>query len=196
MKSNNTQKMVTTAIVIALTIVFQLLRPFLGGSNIISTYIIGSLINLSLIIASCAVGLASGVAVAVIAPLIALWQGHATLPMLPWVVAGNLVLVVIYALCALKNRNSLQVEWVRFSIVGVIAALVKFSVMALGQALVLTSAKGLVFGVALSTAAVAQIVQIITALIGMVLAGLILPVLPASAVGKKAAKTVGVKNED
>lgn len=185
MSSQNIRKMVTTAILIALTVIFQLLRPVLGGSNIVSTYIIGSLINLSLIVAACVVGLWSGVSVAVIAPLIALWQGHATLPLLPWIIAGNLVLVVIYALFAQKDKSALKVEWVRFSIVGVIAALVKYAVMACGQALVLTSAKGLAFDVALGTASVAQIVQIVTAIVGMVLAGLILPALPASVVGKK-----------
>ena len=91
MSSQNIRKMVTTAILIALTIVFQLLRPFLGGSNIISTYIIGSLVNLALIVAACAVGLWSGIAVALITPIIALLQGHATLPLVPVIMAGNAV---------------------------------------------------------------------------------------------------------
>ena len=90
MRSNSIRNMVTTAILIALTIVFQLLRPVLGGSNPVSTYIIGSLVNLALIVAACAVGLVSGVSVAVAAPLIALWQGHATLPMLPRVAASTI----------------------------------------------------------------------------------------------------------
>ncbi|MDD3213712.1 MAG: ECF transporter S component [Eubacteriales bacterium] len=186
MSSQNIRKMVTTAILIALTIVFQLMRPILGGSNIISTYIIGSLVNLALIVAACAVGLWSGVAVSVITPIIALMQGHATLPMVPWVMGGNLVLVIIFALFAQKDKASLQIEWVRFVIVGVFATMVKYIVISIGQALVLTSAKGLAFGVASGTAFAAQIVQIVTALIGTVLAGIILPMLPASVVGKKA----------
>jgi len=188
MSSQNIRKMVTTAILIALSIVFQLLRPVLGGSNIISTYIIGSLVNLVLIVSACAVGLWSGVSVAVITPIIALWQGHAQLPMLPWIIAGNLVLVVIFALFAQKDKNSLKVEWVRWVIVGVIAALIKFLVMAVGQALVLTSAKGLAFSAAFAAGTAAQFVQIITALVATVLGGLILPMLPATVVGKKSAK--------
>jgi len=180
--------MVTTAILIALTIVFQLLRPVLGGSNIISTYIIGSLVNLVLIVAACAVGLISGVSVAIIAPLIALMQGHATLPMLPWIMGGNLVLVILFALLAQKDRASLKVEWVRWVITGVIATLVKYAVIALGQSLVLTSVKGLAFGAAAGTAFAAQVVQIVTALIGTVLGGIILPMLPAGVVGKSAGK--------
>lgn len=187
MSSQSIRKMVTTAILIALTVVFQFMRPMLGGTNIISTYIIGSLINLSLIIAACAVGFWSGISVAVIAPIIALWQGHAQLPMMPWIIAGNAVLVAIYALWAQKDHGSLHVEWVRWSVVGVIAALVKFAVMALGQALVLTSAKGLAFSAAVAAGATAQIVQIITAVIALVLAGVIMPLLPSSSVGKKAA---------
>ncbi len=186
MSSQNIRKMVTTAILIALTLVFQLMRPILGGSNIISTYIIGSLVNLTLIVATCAVGLWSGVAVAVVAPLIALMQGHATLPMLPWIIAGNLVLVILFALLAQKDKASLSVEWVRWMAAAVLAALVKYAVIALGQALVLTSAKGLAFGVAAGTAAGAQVVQIVTALIGAVLGGIILPMLPGNVTGKKA----------
>jgi hypothetical protein len=188
MRTNDIRKLVTTAILIALTVVFQLLRPVLGGSNIISTYIIGSLINLTLIIAAVAVGLWSGMAVAVVAPLFALLQSHATLPMMPWIIAGNAVLVLLYALFARKDQASLKVTWVRWSVVGVIAALVKFCVITLGQALVLTSAKGLAFGAALAVAAPAQFVQIVTALVAMVLAGLIIPALPAEALGLKAAK--------
>jgi hypothetical protein len=186
MSSQNIRKMVTTAILVALTIVFQLMRPILGGSNIVSTYIIGSLINLALIISACAVGLFSGIAVAVIAPLIALMQGHATLPMVPWIIAGNAVLALVYALVGQKDKHSLRIEWARWSVVSVFAAIVKFAVIALGQALVLTSAKGLAFGAATSTATAAQMVQIITALLGAVLAGIILPMLPAAIVGKKA----------
>ena len=187
MTSQNIRKMVTTAILIALTIVFQLLRPVLGGSNIISTYIIGSLVNVALIVAACAVGLWSGVAVGVITPLIALWQQHATLPLLPWIIAGNLVLVVIFALWGQKDKSSLKVEWVRWIIVGIIATLVKYAVMAYGQATVIgggfTPASA-----ALLTAAGKQFVQVITALIGTVLAGIILPALPASTVGKKSGR--------
>jgi hypothetical protein len=192
MSSQNIRKMVATAILIALTIVFQLLRPVLGGSNIVSTYVIGSLVNLTLIVAACAVGLAGGISVAVIAPLFALLQGHATLPMLPWIIGGNLVLTILFTLLAQKNRRSLNVEWVRWSVVSVVAALLKFGVIALGQALVLTSAKGLAFGAAAGTAVAAQTVQIVTALLGAALGGVILPMLPASVVGKHPSKGTAV----
>lgn len=187
MRSQDTRKLVTSAILIALTIVFQLLRPVLGGSNIISTYIIGSLVNLTLIIGAVAVGLWSGMAVAVVTPLFALLQSHSTLPMVPWIIAGNAVLVLLYAMFARGDRNSLKVEWARWSIVGVVSALVKFAVIAFGQAQVLTSAKGMAFGAAATVAAGQQFVQIITAVVAMILAGIIIPALPADAPGLKTA---------
>lgn len=188
MSSQNIRKMVTTAILIALTVVFQLLRPVLGGSNIISTYIIGSLINLSLIVAACVVGLWSGVSVAVITPIIALLQNHKQLPMIPWIIVGNLVLVVLFALWAKKDQKTLKIEWVRWMIVGVVAAVLKYAVITLGQTLVQTSATGNAFGVVLSASLVSQFVQVITALVGTVLGGLVIPALPANAVGLNAGK--------
>ncbi len=95
--------------------------------------------------------------------------------MLPWIIAGNLVLVVVYALMAKGECG-----WVRWCVAGVIATAAKYIVMALGQTLVLTSAKGLAFGVALGTAAAAQVVQIITARIALILAKLLITALPKS----------------
>jgi len=185
MSSQNIRKMVTTALIIALTIVFQLLRPVLGGSNIISTYIIGSLVNLCLIVGTVAVGLWSGIAVAIITPLIALMQGHVALvQMIPWIIAGNAVLVLCYAFFAMKDKASLSISWPHWAITGVIAALVKFAVMAFGQSTVITSVKGLAFGMAFPTSVSAQVVQIITAVIAMIIGGIILPMLPEKVVGK------------
>ena len=187
MSSQNIRKMVTTALIIALTIVFQMLRPVLGGNNIISTYIIGSLVNLCLIVAAVAVGLWSGIAVAVITPLIALMQGHvALIQLVPWIIAGNAVLVLCYAFFAMKDKRSLTVQWPRWATTGVIAAVVKFAVMAFGQSTVLTSVKGLAFGTAFPTSVTAQFVQIVTAVIAMIIAGIILPMLPARIVRKNA----------
>ena len=145
MSSQNIRKMVITALLVALTIVFQQLR-FVLGDSIVTTYIIGSLVNLCLIVAAVAVGLWSGIAVAVVSPLIAFAQGHLPLlQMLPWVMAGNAVLVVFYALFAVKDKASLTVFWPRWIAAGVVAGVVKFAVIALGQTTVLTSMKGLAF---------------------------------------------------
>jgi hypothetical protein len=188
MSSQNIRRMVTTAILVALTIVFQLMRPVLGGNNIISTYIIGSLVNLALIVAACAVGLWSGVVVAVITPIIALMQGHATLVTMPGIILGNIVLVVIYALWAQKDKTSLKVSWVRWTIVGVIAALVKYAAILLGIAAVMAPVNHKAFFAVVSTLSVPQHVQIVTAIVALVLGGIIVPMLPAPVVGKTAVK--------
>ena len=186
MSSQNIRKMVTTALIIALAIVFQQLRYVLGGSNIVSTYVISSLVNLCLIVAATMLGLWSGAAVAVVTPLIALMQGHAQAPMVPWIIAGNAVLVVCYALFAIKDKQARNLNWPRFAVTGTVAAALKYAVIAFGQTMVLTSSKGLAFGAALSTAGAAQVVQIVTAVIAMILAGIILPMLPETIARKRA----------
>ncbi len=186
MSSQNIRKMVATALLVALTVVFQQLR-FVLGDSIVTTYIIGSLVNLCLIVAATAIGLWGGVAVAVISPVIAFAQGHLPLlQMMPWVMAGNAVLVVFYAVFAIQDKATLTVFWPRWIVTGVFAAAVKFAVIALGQSTVLTSMKGLAFSAALSAAASAQSVQLITAGIAMVLSAIILPMLPKTVVGKSA----------
>lgn len=178
MNSRTIRKMVITAILIALAIAFQNLRLVLGGTNTVSTYIISSLVNLCLIVASCTVGLWSGLSIALITPLIALMQGHALLPMVPWIIGGNAVLVLCYSL--LIRRGDLKVQWLRWIIVGVTAAALKFAVICLGQTLMLSSTKGLVFQVALGTAAAAQVQQLITAAIAMLIARMVIIALPSN----------------
>lgn len=180
MDSKQIRRMVTTAIIIALTVVFQYLRPLLGGSNPISTYIIGSLVNLCIIVAACVVGLWSGVAVSVAAPLIALAQGHAVIFMVPWIIVGNASLAIAYALFAKKSLGKSGGDWARYCVVGVIATIVKYVIITLGQTVMMTSQKGAPFAAAVSAASVAQLQQIFTALIAMVLSKLLIIALPAS----------------
>ena len=181
MDSKSIYKMVTTAILIALTVVFQLMRPLFGGSNPVSTYIVGSLVNLTLIVASCVVGLYGGAAVGIVAPLIAFWQGHAVFPMVWCIMGGNVVLAVVYALLARGALGNAKADWVRFCAVGVVAAVVKYAVILLGQAVTLTTVKGQAFGAALGAAAVAQIQQVVTAVVGMIVARLLIIALPRQA---------------
>jgi hypothetical protein len=184
MSSQNIRRMVITALLIALAVVFQQLR-FVLGDTIVTTHIISSLVNLCLIIAATAVGLWGGVSVAVATPLVALLQGHIKLvQMLPWILAGNLVLVALYALFALKDKTSLAIVWPRWILTGAVAAAVKYAVIAFGQSTVLTSLNGVAFSAAITTAAGLQFVQLTTAGIAMALGGLILPMLPKKIIGK------------
>lgn len=181
MSSKNIRKMVTTAILIALTVVFQLMRPMLGGAgNPVSTYIIGSLVNLCLIIAACIIGLWSGLAVAIITPIIAMWQGQAVLIMVPWIMAGNAALVVCFALFGKHAEGKASNDWVRFMIVGVVAALIKYAIITLGTTFMMSSTQGKQFSVAIGLAASKQIQQVVTAIIGTFIAKLVILALPAN----------------
>jgi hypothetical protein len=105
---NQSVKFITrTAILLALTVLFQSLRvlmPFMPAN--ISQYVIGSLVNLCLIVAAVMVGIKGGLIIAIAAPIIAFLQGFTPSPVLIVPIAlGNVVLVaVVYFLYA---RNSI-----------------------------------------------------------------------------------------
>ncbi|MGI6003911.1 MAG: hypothetical protein ACOX88_00640 [Christensenellales bacterium] len=168
-KSKTLNWLTRTAVILALTLVFQLLR-FVIGSTPWTTYIIGSLVNLGLVAGVYAVDGWAGSVVALVAPIMALIQGHAPAPMVPVVMAGNLILVWTFAL--LKKKN-----WL---IPIVPAALLKYALMAFGMALLVI---GTVNSATLATAFTQQLVQLPTAVIGAVLAR---PVIAA----------LGKRNED
>ena len=160
-----------TAILLALTILFQSLRsimPFLPAN--VSQYIVGSLVNLCLIVAAATVGISGGAIIAIAAPIIAFLQGFTPSPFLVVPIAlGNLVLVVITAL--LYERS--------FVLAFITAALAKFITLYLGVVVIvlplfLSNLKPQVQA-ALSVSF--SWPQLITASIGSILAALILPVL-------------------
>lgn len=97
---NKTIQFITrTAILLALTVLFQSLRVIFPIPANISQFLIGSLVNLALIAAAVVVGLKGGLAIAVAAPVIAFIQGFTPFPVLvPFIAAGNLVLVAAVAL--------------------------------------------------------------------------------------------------
>lgn len=165
---NNTKLLVTTAVLVALTLVFQNLRLLIGTSPV-STYIIGTLVNLCLIIAAMHLGLIPGLFVAVITPLVALIQGYAAANMVPFILLGNVVLVLLFALFARKKENRIV-----YFLIGGIAAMLKFAVIALGMALMVTSLSAPSFMAGLAIAIQKQLQQLITAAIATVIA---LPVL-------------------
>ena len=94
-----------TAILLALTVVFQSLRLWIPAMPAnISQIVVGSLVNLCLIVAAVMTGISGGLIIAVVAPVIALIQGFTPVPVLVVPIAlGNLVLVVMASL--LYNRN-------------------------------------------------------------------------------------------
>lgn len=160
-----------TAILLALTVLFQSLRvlmPFMPAN--ISQYVIGSLVNLCLIVAAVVVGIRGGCVIAVVAPLIAFFQGFTPSPILVAPIAlGNLVLVVVVALLYDKNRLTALAA----------GAVLKFATLYLGVVRIVVPL--LLPDVNEKIKAVLSVQfswpQLITASIGGILAVIILPVL-------------------
>ena len=170
MKNNTVRFIARTAVLVAVALVFQSLRYlFPDPSGIAITYLIGTLVNLTLCVACGVSGIWSGLVVAVIAPIVAFAQGHAQVPMLPGIILGNSALVL---LCAplFHKKNALG-----FVSAGA-GVLAKYALIALNMTFMLMGLKGAGFVPAASTAFMQQIVQLITAAIGIAVA---LPVAQA-----------------
>lgn len=107
-----------TAILLALTIVFQMMGRFLGQYN---NFIVGPLVNAALVVSTATAGIWSGTAISVIAPFVSAFTNKSAMaPIIlsfsPFIAAGNFILVLMYYL--LKNKNK---------IIGIIAgAVLKF----------------------------------------------------------------------
>ena len=179
MSSEKIRKLVTTAIIVALAMVFQMLL-MIGLSW--KAYLVGSLVNLCIIVAATVVGTWSGVAVAILTPFIAMLYAHQPLPMIPFIIAGNVALSLAYSLFALKNPADVKIEWPRWAIVGVIAAIVKYVIIAGGNAIVTGAPKGIGFVLT------ATVVQPVTAIIAMVLGAIVITALPKQVKSMRAVK--------
>ncbi|MGI6128494.1 MAG: hypothetical protein ACOYEO_00190 [bacterium] len=95
-----------TALLLALTLVFQMLRQFIPMPKPVSVFVVGSLVNATLIVAAGTVGILGGVIISVVAPIVAFLQGHLApiLPLIPIVATGNAIIVIFYAL--IQKRGS------------------------------------------------------------------------------------------
>ena len=177
MSSKNVRDLVTAALLLALALVFQSGIRFLLGDHIVSTYLISTLVNLCLILAACLVNLWAGLLIAVAAPLMAFLQGHVKLPlMLPFLMVGNAMPVLLYGLFSGKTfRNTGRLNLISWSVTGAAAAILKFAVIVVGNALVLSTKQGTVLWVTLGAGAGLQIQQLITAILAMLICYAILP---------------------
>lgn len=99
----NTRMITRTAILLALTILFQTLGRFipLGQFN---QFIVGPLVNACLLIAAAYTGLAGGAVVSVLSPFGAILTGAAIpLPFAPFIALGNFILVLLFVLLKKKQ---------------------------------------------------------------------------------------------
>lgn len=98
-----TVKIITrTAILLALTILFQALGRFIPLGQL-SQFIVGPLVNACLLVAAAYTGLAGGAVIAVLSPFGAILTGAAIpLPFAPFIAAGNFILVLVFYLLKKK----------------------------------------------------------------------------------------------
>ncbi|SDE15663.1 ECF transporter S component [Sporomusa acidovorans] len=98
-----------TALLLALTLIFQSLRFFIPLPPFLSTFLIGSLVNASLLIATEKIGLWSALVIAVVTPVVAYFQQLLPLPVFIIPVAlGNTAYVCLF-LFAGRQRPALRV---------------------------------------------------------------------------------------
>ncbi len=175
---SRTRFITRTAVILALAIVFQNLRLVIGAWPQ-STLIIGSLVNLTLIVATGAVGLVAGLVISFVTPIVAFAQGH--LPhvwFMPVTMIGNAVLVLVYYLF----KNSRFAEPFNAFLGIIIGALVKWAAMYwLGVVVVLGMfVPDLPQKKAAAIAAAFNFPQLITATVGGVLGILVIKALKRS----------------
>lgn len=161
-----------TAVFVALLVGLQALTKPLGQ------YVTGSVVNLVLIMSVMLGGLWSGVTVAVLSPLFAflLGIGPAMFPLTPFIMLGNLALVLVWHFVAGNAPDDKLLSRGIVALVG--GAVVKFAVLYLGIVMVAVPfILKLPAPQAAAISAAFSFPQLITAGIGGAVALVILPVL-------------------
>lgn len=124
-KHENVRLITRTALLLAVTLLFQYLRAFIpGAGTLTSTLVIGSLVNLGLLVAAGVVGWRGSVAVSVMTPVVAFLQGHLALPVLiPFVAAGNAILVLTFEFACRRLRCEKGRAWIALAAAAVLKTL-------------------------------------------------------------------------
>lgn len=106
-KYTSTRRIVLTGLMLALTLVFQMLRFFIPMPSQLSIFIIGTLVNATLLVTVVLLGLGSGTIICVAAPMVAFFQGHIAFPwMVPIIAIGNFTIILIYYLFHSKAKGT------------------------------------------------------------------------------------------
>lgn len=167
---NNTSKIrwiTTTAIFIALLVALQSVTKPMGQ------YVTGSMVNMVLIMAVLCGGFASGITVALLSPVFAfiLGIGPAFMQLVPFIMAGNLVLVLVWGFVC-KNGNSFK----NMAISLVCGAVLKFITLYVGIVkIAVPSILSLPEKAAAMVSASFSYPQLITACIGGLIAMMVSP---------------------
>ncbi|MEI6287234.1 MAG: ECF transporter S component [Bacillota bacterium] len=101
----DTKKLTYSALILGLALVFQSLRLIVPIPPVVAPFVIGSLVNACLLIATTTVGLKSGLIISLITPFVAYMQGQLPLPLfIVPIFIGNGLLVSCYWLLERKAR--------------------------------------------------------------------------------------------
>ncbi len=164
---------VETGIFIALLLILQTITKLLG------TIVTGSAVNFVLVAATLMVSMSSGLIVAVASPFLALLLGIVPLPIhfIPVVCLGNIAICLAYALIlkrSVDKSNSVKITlWIIAILLGAVA---KFVVLYVGVNYIVMPIMTAVKNAPVKApAAIFSTQQMITAVIGGVLALLIVP---------------------
>lgn len=164
---NNLKFILKTALLLVLTVMFQMLRPYISIPLLGSNFIIGSLVNASLAVSSVVIGAWGGIIISIAASIIAFLQQHIKFVwMIPIIAGGNTVLVLIYRWLYTKYK------WVGI----ILSALAKFLVI-FGLVKMCIKVFIVVPPLADTLSLMFSWPQIVTALIGGILAVPVLKVL-------------------
>lgn len=169
---NHSVKWITrTAVALALLVAAQALTK--AGGQLVT----GSCVNLLLAVSAGVLGFSSGAVIAVVSPFLAYLLGIAQSPILvvPGTAVGNLVYVAVIALLAKVLRDKLPKVHMFPAIVA--AALLKFAALYLVVVKLIVPALNVPAEKAAALSATFSTPQLITALIGGVLAALVVPLL-------------------
>lgn len=160
-----------TAVLTALLIVIQATTAPLG-----MPLVTGSAVNLILIVSVMTGGFSSGLAVAVLSPVIAKLFGIGPLwVLIPFIIAGNLAIIALWHFIGKRESKNIYITYIPAVIIGAVG---KFMVLYFG--IVRLALPMFVQLPAKQTAVIVSsfsVSQLFTALIGGTLAVLILPVL-------------------
>ncbi len=173
------QWITTTALLIALLIVCQWGLGSLTGNN---QYVVGSVVNLVLIVAATVGGVYCGVTVAAISPFMAFLFGIGPkfIQLIPFVALGNIVLVLVWSLLDSEKVFKLN-QYIRFVIADAVGAGLKCLTLYLCIAKlmvpVLVNGSVIPAKAAGALSATFGISQMITALIGGTIALAVVPLL-------------------
>lgn len=170
MNKEKTLWITRTAIFIALLVVLQAATAALGN-----TIITGAVVNMLLIVSVMTCGVMSGISVAVISPIMAKFIGIGPFwSLIPFIIAGNIVLVLIWYF--IGNRSISGNKYVAYIISLITAAVAKFLVLYIG---IIKIAIPVFLDLPEKQATVISnmfsIPQLVTALIGGVLAIVLFP---------------------